>query len=598
MRRIRLWQLALALPALACASLAHAGSCQITPLANLSVTMRGLRASVPVKVNGRDTEFWLDSGAWFSIMSKARAQELSLPLMPAPAGLRVNGIGGSSDVELARVKQFGIVGQSLTNVEFLVGGSDIGNALIGRNLLALADTEFDLAHGSVKLLKSKGCEKTALTYWAPGKPYFVARMPPAGASHDFRVRVAINGVPIIAAIDSGAPTSLLTRRAAQRAGLDLAAPDVRPLAGIGGFGRKLEKGWIAPVASVAIGEEQVLHTHLHVIAAEIGDGSGPEMLLGADFLLAHHLYVAQEQRQIFFTYTGGTPFLTEGARPAPATEHAAPATLPAGTHVVQADDTATDPKTADEFARRAAARLAAGQAIPALADYDAALALTPDDPLLHRDRAAALFRAGRFLEGRTEFDKAIALAPNDPRLLVARARMRIGTGDHAGALSDADAAMKTLHPGALDTLPAATIYVEIGHADRAIPIYDAVIAAHPDDSKLPEFRNGRCWARALANRELPAALEDCNKALKARPGLPAFLDSRGLVKYRMKDYTGALADYDAAITAAPGLAFSRYMRGLTRIALGQVDAGKAESDAAGALDRHTIHLGHYYNLHQ
>ena len=123
-----------------------------------------------------------------------------------------------------------------------------------------------------------------------------------------------------------------------------------------------ERGWIVPVDNVSVGDEQILHTHLSVIDGAIADHA-PDMLLGADFLLAHHIYVARDQRQIYFTYSGGKPFLTSSTRvvdTSPAAKTAA-APLPPGTHrveVVQSD--ALIPKTAEEYARRGNARLTAG----------------------------------------------------------------------------------------------------------------------------------------------------------------------------------------------------------------------------------------------
>jgi len=582
----------------ASATPARADACKVGMVADLPVTMRGMRASVPVKVNGRDTEFWLDSGAWFSIMAKARADELGLQTEPAPQGLYGIGIGGTHRVEVVRIKDFGIVGQSLHNLEFLVGGSDTGNALIGRNILAIADTEFDLAHGSVKLFQAKGCDKLGMAYWAAGKPWLTAKMANTTMLHNFGVKVAINGVEIAAVIDSGAPTSLLSQRAAERAGIALDGPGVQPINGIGGFGHKLLKGWAVPVASVAIGEEQVLRTRLDVIEGTISGIDGPDMLLGADFLLAHRVYFARSQEKVYFTYNGGKPFHAGGSGgpdAAPAAT-AAPVALPAGTVRLEASDTSAEPKTADEFARRAAARLAAGQFEPALADYDAAIALTPDSPALYRDRAQAHARAGQPERARADFDKAIALAPNDPDLLRMRALHRLRENDAAGAMADADAAAHVSHPAALESRLIAEIYNQLGHAEKAAPLYDAMIAAHREDSHLPELYNGRCWSRGLAGLMLAAALDDCNRALKARPGKPGFLDSRGLVRFRMGDYAGALADYDAAIAAAPGLGWSHYMRGLTRIALGQVEAGKAERDAALADNRDVANLARFYKL--
>ena len=582
---------------------ALAGSCALHVIAALPVTMRDARATVPVTVNGRDTEFWLDSGAWFSIMSKARASELALPLQEAPAGLYGIGIGGTHSLELARIKDFGIVGVTLHKLEFLVGGSDAGNALIGRNILGIADTEFDLAHGSVKLIRPVGCSQVAMAYWATGHAYFVASLMDTGDHMDFGVKAAVNGVPIKAEIDSGAPHSLLSQRAAERAGIDLTGPGVQPLDGMGGFGRKLLKGWSVPVNSVAIGEEQVLRTRLDVIEGSIAGGDGPEMLLGADFLLAHHVYVARAQNRIYFTYTGGKPFQSSAAAPqipaSPATATAAvpsPASIPAGAQRVLATDTAAEPKTADEFARRAAARLATGQATQAIADYTAAIALNPGNSALYRDRAQAYGAGHQSREARADFDKAIALSPTDPELIRMRAVLRHIDGDDLGALADADAAARVTHPATLDARMVAELYIELGHADRAIPLLDAMIAAHQADNRLPELYNSRCWSRALAMQALAGALDDCNRALKGRPGSAGILDSRALVRFRLRDYVGALADYDAALVASPQEQWSHYMRGLTRMALGQAEAGKAERDGALADSKTVAARARYYNL--
>jgi hypothetical protein len=158
--------------------------------------MEGLRASVPVKVNGIETDFWLDSGAWFSIMSQAKAEELHLELKNAPWGLQMFGIGGSFSPKVAHIKDFAVVGSALHDVDFLVGGTDAGNGLIGRNLLAAFDTEFDLAHGQVKIARTQGCRNAKMAYWIKDKPYFIVKLLPdsdRGPIHDFALPVLLNG---------------------------------------------------------------------------------------------------------------------------------------------------------------------------------------------------------------------------------------------------------------------------------------------------------------------------------------------------------------------------------------------------------------------
>jgi predicted aspartyl protease/tetratricopeptide (TPR) repeat protein len=561
---------------------AAAEGCVVGVMANLPVTMDGLRASVPLKVNGQDTNFWLDSGAFFSIMPRAKAAELGLKLEALPQGFYLVGIGGTAAAQLTRIKSFGIVGQELKNVQFLVGGTDAGNGLIGRNILALADTEFDLAGGSVKLIKPRGC-KGPIGYWAPGKPVFSVplHVGPNPVDHLFAFTVYINGSRTEAVLDSGAPTSLLSRQAAERAGIDLAGPDAAPVSRIGGLGRRTHGGWTVRVAQFAIGDEQVLRTRLTVIDGPIGGSDGPDMLLGADFMMAHHLYVARSQGRMYFTYSGGRPFFTEETRGTDIAARPAAATLPAGLRTVEAVAAAgAEPKSADEFARRGNARLTQGKVAEGIADLSAAIRLAPEAAAYHRDRAKAYLRNRQPLLARGDIDRALTLNPRDDDLLRIRAGMKLAQRDLAGALADTDAAAAATPPTSLEAVAVADLYERLHRPAQSIAIYDAVIAVHRDDSRLGSLLNGRCWVRALANVELDKALDDCTRAIKRDGAKAAFLDSRGLVRFRMGQLQAAIADLDAALKLEPQLAWSRYVRGAAKLALGQGESGRADQSAA------------------
>jgi len=572
---------AIAVLAAAWGNSALAAQCTLGVMADLPVTMQGLNVSVPTKVNGKDTSFWLDSGAFFSIMPKAKAIEFNLGLEPMPPGFSVIGIGGQADVDLTTIKSFGIVGHDLKNVKFLVGGSDSGNGLIGRNILALADTEFDLANGSVKLIKKHGCGNGSLAYWTGGKPWFtVPLLPnPDAGDHDFRLPVMINGTKIEAEFDTGSPTSLLSRHAAERAGIDLSGQGVVASSGITGIGRRTEKGWIVPVASVAIGDEEILRTKIEVIDNTIAGDTSVEMLLGADYILAHHIYVARDQRRIYFTYSGGRPFLTEKSSDAPV--RSAPVDLPAGkTRVEAVTNAAAAPKTDADYARRGNARLAAHQYADALADLNEAIRLAPKNASYYGFRARAYTASGDSGRGDADLDMALKLDPANGEFLQMRAYRRLERKDKAGALADAEAAAKVTPPSSLAAAGLAFLFDELDQPARAIPLFDAVIAAHRDDNQLGSLLNGRCWMRALANVDLDKALEDCNRALK-RDGMRAdYLNSRGLVHFRQGDFKAAIADYDSALKLKPDLAWTLYMRGLAKDALGPATAGKADLTAA------------------
>jgi tetratricopeptide (TPR) repeat protein len=51
--------------------------------------------------------------------------------------------------------------------------------------------------------------------------------------------------------------------------------------------------------------------------------------------------------------------------------------------------------------------------------------------------------------------------------------------------------------------------------------------------KSADAYNGRCWARALAGRDLDQALADCDGSLRLSPDDANGLNSRGLVQRKL-----------------------------------------------------------------
>jgi len=147
---------------------AFAAGCKIGQLAQLAVTMDGLRPMVSAKINGADAQFNADSGAFYSLISPASAAEFKLRTEPAPFHLTLIGVGGSAGASVATVKEFTIAGVPIHNIQFVVGGSDAAGGavgLLGQNVLRIADVEYDLSNGAIRLMKPHGCDKTLMAYW-------------------------------------------------------------------------------------------------------------------------------------------------------------------------------------------------------------------------------------------------------------------------------------------------------------------------------------------------------------------------------------------------------------------------------------------------
>lgn len=110
---------------------------------------------------------------------------------------------------------------------------------------------------------------------------------------------------------------------------------------------------------------------------------------------------------------------------------------------------------------------------------------------------------------------------------------------------------------------------------------DLAISYSPNNAAL---RNSRCFERGLRKVQLEEALQDCDIALKAKPGSAAIIDSRGLVLYQLGRYQDSLAAYDEALKISPDIAASLFVRGHAKRRLGDAAGGEADINRARAVN--------------
>jgi tetratricopeptide (TPR) repeat protein len=556
-------------------SRAYAAGCTLGRLAELPVTMNGLRPLVHAKINGTDALFIADSGAFYSSLTPTAAAQFKLRLVPAPFNFVVRGVGGDArSVWLTKVQTFTIFDLPVPNVDFLVLGNDLDEGvagLLGQNIFRIADVEYDLAKGAIRLMRPNDCKNSNLAYWVQkSQPYSVIDIDLATRLEPHTMGVAyVNGSKIRVIFDTGAATSGLTPQAAKRAGVSLDSPGV-VAAGYGvGIGRNAVKAWIAPFASFKIGDEEIRNTRL--LIEELGM-PGADMLIGADFFLSHRVFVASSQRKLYFTYNGGPVFNLEQA---PAAESAASA----------AADTTAEPTDAAGFARRGNAFTARHDYDHAIADLTRACELAPTEASYLYERGLAHWQNKEPDVALADFDAAIKLKPGDVPALVARASARADRHDPAtGVLADLDAADGAAPKADPVRMRMGDLYEYIGQFQAAIAQYSKWIDAHQGgDVYMSRALSARCRARAWWGQELEQALADCNAALKLSPSTAAYLDSRGLVYLRQGQYDKAIADYDGALRSQPKDASSLYGRGVARLHQGHSAQGNADLAAAAAL---------------
>jgi tetratricopeptide (TPR) repeat protein/predicted aspartyl protease len=548
---------------------------------------------VHAQINGKDAMLIADSGAFFSIVTPSAAAEFRMPPDTTPQGLSVWGVDGREEARVVRAKTFSLTGINKTwkDLEFIVAGSDFGSGsvgLLGQNFFRIADVEYDLANGVIRLAEpSSDCKNMPLAYWAAAaqKPYSVIDIDFATAAEPHTKGVAyLNGVRIRVAFDTGATVSILTLGAAKRAGITPTSEGVKPGGSFSGLRHRAPQTWITRFSSFRIGDEEIQHAQLRFGDVDL---LLADMLIGADFFLSHRIYVANSQRRLYFTYNGGPVFdLAATHTPAESPQAGSSPELPAeGATPPDAAQRLDLPTDADGYARRGAASAARHDYDAALADLTRACELAPTNATYFFQRGMLHWSYRQPDLALTDFDQAIRLKPDDADALVARASLRAGRHESAQAIvADLDAADRALPKDAASRVRIGELYESVEQAAAAVSQYTKWIDSHPrEDPRMAVALNDRCWARALDGQELQQALADCNAALKLKPETAAFLDSRGLVYLRLGNYDRAIADYDAALHLRPKIAWSLYGRGLARMHKGLQSEGHADVAAATAL---------------
>ena len=546
--------------------------CEVGKLLEFNVTMHGTRPIADVGINGHTIPFVLDSGAFFNAISPGTAEELGLRLEATP--VRLEGVGGEArTTSVTWVKSLEIAGLALHDVEFVVGGSEFGaGGLIGQNVLGIGDVEYDLGHGAVRLMRSFHCSPNEnLAYWSGQEPVSELAIYQRDVRQPWTIAtIMVNGVKVTAVFDTGAASSIMSLSAARRAGITTSTPGVVPAGRSGGIGSSMINTWLAPVASVQIGTEQVRNFKMFI--GEMNLPEDADMLIGSDFFLSHHIYVANSLRKMYFTYDGGPIF---NSQPSKVVDQAG------ATRTIAADSN-PNPTDAEGYGRRGAAETSLGDYRAALADLDHAVSMDPANGQYLVLRARAHFLAKDAPAGFADLDLAVKVAPNDPKIRLARAQSLMGRKRKADALSDLKLVDAGLPQQADERLTLGTTLQILDQFDEAVSNYDRWISAHPDDSRMPVALNDRCWTRALSGKDLALALKDCNAALR-RSKSGAFFDSRGLVDLRMGEFDKAIADYDSALQQMPKSAWSLYGRGLARLHKND-PSGQADIKAALAID--------------
>jgi predicted aspartyl protease len=288
---------------------AEAG-CRLARVMELPINADSRQPLIPVKINGQEKRFLVDSGAIESMIRPSAAAQLKLQTYyPSNAGVSVRGVAGFSHIEIARVNELEVAGITIKDGELSVFPvEDAGDGILGQNILRHFAVEYDLANGYMRLFSSAGCESANFAYWlTPRQQYSSLRIGMVDAQNPYTLGDAyVNGHRIRVAFNSGLSRSILTKEAAARAGVKLSSDGVVEAGYTAGIGREPVKTYVGRFASFKIGDNE----HVENIRIPIADIKlrYADMLLGADFFMSHRIIVGNKEQRVLMSYNGGPVF--------------------------------------------------------------------------------------------------------------------------------------------------------------------------------------------------------------------------------------------------------------------------------------------------
>ncbi|MGM9847955.1 MAG: tetratricopeptide repeat protein [Muribaculaceae bacterium] len=184
-----------------------------------------------------------------------------------------------------------------------------------------------------------------------------------------------------------------------------------------------------------------------------------------------------------------------------------------------------NPFITDAYEVRGVALQNMGKLEEAVADYDKALSLLPENKGILFNKALAEEELKNYDTAQECYSQLLKAHPRFDSGYIGRARLYLAQGDTISALAD---------------------------LDKAIELNKNAINAYVIRADISIKRE----------KDYERALEDMNEAIKLQPHYAGFFINRAFLRYNLDDYFGAMADYDYAISLDPTNVVAYFNRGL------------------------------------
>lgn len=239
------------------------------------------------------------------------------------------------------------------------------------------------------------------------------------------------------------------------------------------------------------------------------------------------------------------------------------------------------PDYALAFAERGHSELQLKRFDSAETDFAAALRADPKNAVALNGQGRMKMRSNDYAQARDLFTQAIASDSTDATFFANRAAASDALGDHDQALADFTQALRINPADDFALSHRAATYRALHRYSEATADVDRMVELDPSAWN----HSLACWERAaFLGQELDRARTECDKAVALDATNAEILDSRGMLRLKLKQYQGAWSDYNTAIRLDPGNASYWYGRAMAERGQGKTAAARADITKASALD--------------
>ena len=243
---------------------------------------------IPVAIEGRKLAFLLDTGGVSTTIKWQYAKEMGLRVRQST--VQLTGVGGTPLTIYATAENFSVGDVHVKNWPIFIETRDLPDAdgTLAADILRDYDVEIDFAGSDLSLISPDYCTVTSTAVIAMD-------VDPNG---HVRFPVKIDGQTIIATLDTGSATSLISMKAADLLGIGPNSPGLALMRDTGQY-----QIYAYPFHSLDFRGVLVKNPHIAIVSDGFIPGSESDLVLGMDVLRQLHFIIAYRDSRLFISPT-------------------------------------------------------------------------------------------------------------------------------------------------------------------------------------------------------------------------------------------------------------------------------------------------------